>query len=116
MKGNVGGSGTYNVAIGINALCCVSSAGCSIAIGTDSLRQNTVGILNTVIGYQAGYGNLSGSRNVFIGACAGYVETGSDMLYIANSGSTAFLVKGCFLNNTICNGGNTTACDSCSRI
>jgi hypothetical protein len=51
---------------------------------------------NTMIGYRAGYDNVNGLDNVFIGKLAGSSETGSDKLYIANSGTATPLVYGDF--------------------
>lgn len=121
--------GDSNVAIGTAALCS-NSIGCSnIAVGAAALGSNTIGSYNTVIGTNAFCANVVGCTNtvigtfagfdgigcgnVFLGYQAGYSETGDNFLYIANSGST-FLVKGCFSNNTICNGGDSASWDTSS--
>jgi hypothetical protein len=48
------------------------------------------------MGYQAGFNNSTGSGNVFLGYMAGYYETGSDRLYIANSDADPPLIYGQF--------------------
>ena len=70
-------------------------------LGTDAGLQNTSGQNNTFLGDAAGYNNTTGSSNTFLGRCtgvnnrtgngnvfvgyhAGYLETGSNKLYIAN--------------------------------
>ena len=48
------------------------------AIGCQALRSNTsVAQCNTAVGYEAGYNNKTGWKNVFLGYQAGYNETGS---------------------------------------
>jgi len=59
------------------------------------------GIYNLAIGYRAGFSNIVGSDNVFIGKLAGFYETGSDKLYISNSNTTVPLIYGEFDNNNI---------------
>ena len=49
------------------------------------------GSLNTFIGYAAGEDNITGFGNVFLGFKAGYNETGSNKLYIANSSVTTLI-------------------------
>jgi hypothetical protein len=64
----------------------------------------TTGDYNTAIGPVAGPNATStGSGNIFIGHWAGYYETGSDKLYIDNSGnfSTAALIYGDFYNSQL---------------
>ncbi len=56
---------------------------------------------NVILGYEAGLLNTGGSDNVFIGNRAGYNETGSDRLYIANSSTTSPLVYGEFDNQKL---------------
>jgi hypothetical protein len=54
------------------------------------------GLYNTAIGERAGYSLVTGSSNVFLGYNAGYYETGSNKLYIANSNTTTPLIQGDF--------------------
>lgn len=52
---------------------------------------------NVAIGFEAGYSNVNGTGNVFIGNQAGKYETGSNKLYVANSGEkTIPLIYGDF--------------------
>jgi len=51
--------------------------------------SNNEGANNTYIGYAAGAMNTTGHDNVFLGHEAGYHETGSNKLYIANSMDTS---------------------------
>ena len=108
-------SGSHNVAIGNNALY-LYSASCNTAVGDSALAMNggdgnnayntavgyqaltsvTVGINNVGLGSNAGMMNINGSGNVFIGYHAGYNETGSDKLYIANSNTSSPLIGGDF--------------------
>ena len=59
------------------------------AIGTNTIRSNTVGSNNTAIGVSALYDNITGSGNVALGCAAGAQEMGSNKLYIANSTGTS---------------------------
>jgi hypothetical protein len=58
-------------------------------IGAYAGQSNTYGHNNTYLGHSAGQYNTTGSGNVFIGYYAGEDETGSNKLYIANSGDTS---------------------------
>jgi hypothetical protein len=49
----------------------------------------------------SGYNNTIGSRNVFLGYRAGFNETGSNKLYIANSSGTAPLIYGNFTTGKV---------------
>ena len=108
-------TGQYNVGIGVQAGGTVTSTCHNVAIGFQALALSA-GACNTVVGTCAG-SNSSGitSGNVFLGFQAGSVETGSNMLWIANSSAT-FLVKGNFSDNTICNGSNSTTWQQSSDI
>lgn len=75
--------------------------------GTNAAEQNTTigyksseniqtGSQNVALGAFAGNVNVSGSGNVFLGYSAGYSETGSNKLYIANSGTSTPLIYGDF--------------------
>jgi hypothetical protein len=58
----------------------------NVAIGSLSGFSNTDSN-NVYIGFGAGYNNVSGKNNIFIGYEAGMNETGSNKLYIDNSGA-----------------------------
>ncbi len=76
----------------------------NVMIGSQSGTNNITGSNNTFLGNSAGRNN-TGVRNVFIGYNAGYSDTGSDKLYIANSGTATPLVWGDFsLNRLVVNG------------
>jgi len=65
-----------------------------------------------VVGYQAGTTSVTGWGNVFLGYQAGYYETGSDTLYIANSNTTTPLIYGHFGNGTVTINGDLTVTGS----
>jgi hypothetical protein len=105
-------TGQYNVAIGNDALSQNNSGGTNTAVGTWALQNNIGGSRNTAIGMGAqnlncyggcnvaiGYASLqsneTGSNNVAIGNGAGFSETGSNKLYIANC-DTCSLIYGEF--------------------
>ena len=105
--------GCNNIANGYAALN-ANTCGCdNIANGYETLSKNESGSYNIGIGHKAGFSGITGSSNIFIGMCAGYNETGSNKLYIANNASS-FLIKGDFSDCTICNGKNTTTWDTTS--
>lgn len=100
-------TGTSNFAIGISALQSLTSGGANIAVGNfslfactsssnvgigDSVAGNTTsGGNNTAIGTSAMRDNVTGSGNVCIGYQAGYSETGSNKLHIANNLTTTLI-------------------------
>lgn len=94
-------SGSSNIAIGSYSLSMISGGNENIAIGVSSLSNNSSGSYNIAIGSYAGGQNFSGTRNVFIGYSAGYNESGSDKLYIANSNTSSPLIKGDFASSTV---------------
>ncbi len=71
------------------------------ADGYAALASNTSGNYNTAIGSLAGNLNISGSSNVFLGNEAGYNETGSNKLYIANSRTNPPLIYGDFSSGNV---------------
>jgi hypothetical protein len=96
-------NGSYNVGIGANSLEGSSSTNTpqyNVAIGFQSSK--TIGDVdnNVTIGYRSGYSGPGGGC-VFIGANAGYNETGSNKLYIENSNSATPLIYGEFDNNLV---------------
>ncbi len=108
-------TGEYNTANGFGALWDNTTGSGNTATGSQALYSNTTGDYNTAIGDLAGAFAL-GSGNVFIGYQAGYNETGSNKLYIANSDTSTPLIGGNFstsqvdINGTIkITGGNPGA-------
>ena len=59
-------SGTANSALGVNALR-RNSGNVNVALGFNALASNTTGFNNVAIGALAGYNNVSGSYNIWIG-------------------------------------------------
>lgn len=104
--------GFGNTGIGASALSSITTGDENVAIGALALEFNTTGSNNTAVGTAAlnfnikdnnvaignssGINNITGSGNVFLGYQAGYQETGSNKLYIANSDTNAPLIKGDF--------------------
>jgi hypothetical protein len=70
-------------------------------IGANAGFSNTTGNANIYLGTFAGYNNTTGSGNIFIGYRAGYNETGSNKLYIDNSGTSSPLIYGEFDNDFV---------------
>ena len=67
---------------------------------------NSTGTQNTFIGRGAGTNNTAGSGNIFLGCLAGANETGSNKLYISNSGTSTPLIYGDFSANYLVFNGN----------
>ncbi len=105
LKVNVGGSG--NMAIGTNSLATNVSGNDNVGVGGATL-YNTKNNNNTAIGTYAGFSNASGTGNMFLGFSAGFNETGSNKLYIANSGTAQPTIYGDFSANFISIGNNIT--------
>ncbi len=78
----------------------------NVMIGSQSGTNNITGSYNTFVGNSAGRNN-TGVRNVFVGYNAGYNDTGSDKLYIANTGTATPLVWGDFSLNRLVISGNS---------
>lgn len=92
-------TGSFNVGIGSNSVFNATTASYNIGIGGYSLVQATGG-QNVAIGYAA-LGTLGSANNcVAIGYLAGYAETASGRLHIANT-DTKSLIIGDFSNNTL---------------
>lgn len=89
-----------NSAIGAYALNSVTTGGFNAELGLGGLIVLTTGSSNTCFGYQCGSSLVSGIGNVFLGNQAGYFETGSNKLYIANAGGVP-LIYGDFSLNKI---------------
>ena len=74
-------------------------------LGLGAGYNNTTGNNNTFVGKEAGVNNTTGSGNVFLGFQAGLGETGSNKLYIDNSGITP-LIYGEFDSRNLTINGN----------
>ena len=70
----------------------------NVFIGKNAGFSNLDGLNNTYLGSSAG-GGATGSSNVFIGFEAGYSETGDNKLYIHNNSYSAPLIYGEFSPN-----------------
>jgi len=88
--------GYENTAIGALALYNNTTGLFNTASGNDALFKNITGNFNTANGHGALFNNINGNGNVGLGYNAGYNETGSNKLYIANSGTTTPLIYGEF--------------------
>ncbi|MFA5207150.1 MAG: hypothetical protein WC428_00470 [Candidatus Paceibacterota bacterium] len=86
-------NGVNNIGIGEcvlrgnNNICGIQNIG----IGTCALLSNRMGQYNVGIGYTALKYNVTGCYNVGIGYQAGYNETGSNKLYIANNSGCSLI-------------------------
>jgi hypothetical protein len=69
-------NGSYNTAIGRQALLNNTTASNNTAVGYQAGYSNTTGIFNTNFGNQAGYSNTTSQRNTLIGHFSGYSVTG----------------------------------------
>lgn len=96
-------SGTNNLAMGTNTLSQNTSGHYNVGIGGEANRYNQTGSNNTIIGHNAGRGTTlhNKSGNIFIGYQAGYNETGSNKLYIANTNTATPLISGDFSATTL---------------
>jgi len=94
-------TGECNVAFGYGAMLDNVSGSWNTSLGMNSLEKASTGYYNTAIGGWAGRNNANGSYNVFLGYKAGYNETGSNKLYIANSETNPPLIYGDFSTNKI---------------
>ena len=105
------GTGSYNTAIGSNALRLATTASNTTAVGYQSLYSNTTAsnntsvgyqslysnttaVSNTAIGYQAGYSNTTGSNNFYAGKEAGLLNITGAQNTIVGSSSGVFLRNG----------------------
>jgi hypothetical protein len=102
-------TGSKNIGLGSSTLFQNTTGADNVAIGFESLRNNIVGFRNLAIGTSAGR-LATGSSNIFIGFGAGENETGSNKLYLANTNTSAPLIKGEFDNKNLkINTGATTS-------
>ncbi|WP_317896731.1 beta strand repeat-containing protein [Aurantibacillus circumpalustris] len=93
-------TGNFNTAIGHFALHDNTTGSYNTALGNDALIGHITGDNNTAIGRESGAGNINGSGNVFLGFRAGFYETGSNKLHVANSNS-ATLIYGDFASGNV---------------
>jgi hypothetical protein len=113
----------YNTFIGLSAGYSNNHGDGNVFLGFGAGYLNTTGDYNTFLGYAAGYYNTAGSKNTFLGAGAGvfntagngnvflgyhagHHETGSNKLYIDNSGTATPLIYGEFDNKILTINGN----------
>ena len=109
-------SGSYNIALGANSLKENTNGSGNVGIGVAANEYNQGGSNNTIIGYNAGRGTAAHDKsgNIFLGYQAGFYESGSNKLYIDNSGRLTPLIYGDFaakaltVNGTLATTGNTT--------
>jgi len=101
-------NGAWNVAIGNTSQRLNETGDGNVGIGISTLYSNVSGDYNTAIGYGAGYGVL-GTGNVLLGHFAGFVNPGSNKLYIANSNTATPLIYGEFDNGFITINGDLTS-------
>ena len=92
--------GCDNVAIGCGAISVGSCGMQNVGIGSRALACNHSSN-NVAIGYESLYYNTAGCNNIAIGCQAGYNETGSSKLHIANC-SNCTLICGDFIAKTVC--------------
>ena len=92
-------TGTYNTAIGFQALRDYTTGTNNTAIGRDALISISSGSYNTAIGYQTGVYLTTGNYNAFIGDAAGYSnKIGNDNINIGyqagmyNTGSEQYAI------------------------
>jgi hypothetical protein len=114
----------YNVAIGYDALFGLSVQGqgggntgsYNIAVGANAMQNNTSGLYNVATGYQALIQNSSGNFNIVSGPLGGYTNTTGEFLVgsgfaalysnTTGSGNTGIGTEALFSNTT---GSNNTA-------
>jgi hypothetical protein len=102
-------TGINNTANGNLALYSNTTGVRNTANGSSALESNTTGDYNTANGSYALGSNTTGSFNVALGYKAGYYETGSNKLYIANSNTTTPLIYGEFDTKKLVVNGQLTA-------
>jgi hypothetical protein len=112
----VTGASNHNAFLGINAGAVNSTGEANTFIGHSAGNTNSTGSYNTMLGFYAGDGSdpadsnntyvgalagYKGTGNVMIGYKAGFNETRSNILYIANSETTTPLIYGEFDNKIV---------------
>lgn len=94
-------SGGTNVGVGRGVMAALRGGQLNTAVGYNALSGVTSGSFHTAVGNSAGAGAVTSTGCVFIGNGAGQGETGSNVLYIANTSTTKPLVYGDFSNGWI---------------
>jgi hypothetical protein len=100
-SGNKNTTGTGNIFLGDSSGFYNTTGNNNTFLGDYTGNFNTTGRNNTFIGAGAGRSNVEGFGNVFLGCHAGYLETGSNKLYIANSDTSSPLIYGEFDNSIV---------------
>ena len=77
-------TGSYNTAVGVNALLSNTTASQNTAVGYQALYTNQTSNANTAVGYQAGYSSNGVVGNVFIGNLTGYSSTGANSTFVGD--------------------------------
>ena len=78
--------GFENTAVGESANTSNTTGDNNCAFGSSTMNCMTIGNKNSAFGAYALYNNITGVQNVALGYGAGYYETGSNKLFIDNSG------------------------------
>ncbi|BAO74536.1 beta strand repeat-containing protein [Winogradskyella sp. PG-2] len=107
-------SDNRNIGIGYQSLNLTNIGDNNVAFDYQSLINNSTGSNNIAIGYETLNNNITGSSNIAIGFQAGYNETGSNRLYIENSGTNNALIYGEFDNDFIRINGSLDVTDDLS--
>jgi hypothetical protein len=95
-------SGSSNTFTGFKSGWYTTEGNNNTSIGFAAGSRNTTGNNNTYLGVDAGTRNSTGSGNVCLGYRAGYGETGSNKLYIANDmGNERVLIYGDFTKSKV---------------
>ena len=94
-------SGGTNVGVGRGVMAALRGGQLNTGVGYNALSGVTSGSFHVAIGNSAGAGAVTSTGCVFIGNGAGQGETGSNVLYIANTSTTKPLVYGDFSNGWI---------------
>ena len=90
-------TGSNNTFLGIDAGISNETGISNTFVGGGAAFNFNAGEYNTFLGYYTGYANVTGSGNVFLGNKAGWNETGSNKLYIANDAyDSSVLIYGDF--------------------
>ena len=79
--------GSYNVFLGTLTGNENTTGIGNVFLGQETGQYNSTGSLNVAIGALSGNSNVIGNNNVFLGFSAGINETGSNRLYIDNTGA-----------------------------
>jgi Chaperone of endosialidase len=85
------GTGSFNTALGTNALRHATTGGFATALGAYALDETTTSLNNTAVGYSAASTTTTGSNNIAIGFFAGTnpAPTSSDNIEIGTFGDAA---------------------------